>query len=79
MLSVSAPEQDFDERLRRWKRADGHLAEARERLSRAVLDGAEAEHAEELHRDVLRCRAQADTLLTDLLQDIKRRSAAGAR
>ena len=77
-MQCVSPSNDFDARLQEWKRADTHLAEARERLSHALLAGAEPEHAEELHREVLKRRGTADALLSSLLQDLKRRSGSAS-
>lgn len=68
------PIDDFDARMQEWKSADGQLADARERLSRALLNGAHSAEAEELHSELLERRATADALLTAVLRDLKMRS-----
>ena len=65
---------DFEKRLQIWKQADAEAARADQEFRRALLDGAQADHAEELHGEVLRLRAHADRLITELLHDMARLS-----
>lgn len=65
---------DFEQRLREWKEADAAAAQADRQFRSALLDGAQADNAEELYAEVLKLRASADKLITDLLQDMARLS-----